>query len=141
MKAGRHVVWMPGGVRTEIHLGADQTAGTFCLLVDYPPVGWSLPAHLHHGVAETVVVLEGEFEMTVAGQTSRLAAGQTIHVAAGVVHGGANTGAITGQRVVIFNPAGMEEFFLEIGERSPSSEVNVARAVAAANRHGWEFVT
>jgi hypothetical protein len=37
MKAGRHAVWMPGGVRTEIHLGADQTAGTFCLLVDYPP--------------------------------------------------------------------------------------------------------
>ena len=131
---------MPGGVRTEIHLGAEQTEGAFCLLVDYPPAGWSLPAHLHHGVAETIVVLEGEFEMTVAGETSQFVAGQTVHVAADVVHAGADVGAGPGRRVVIFSPAGMESFFLEIGQHSSSAEVDQAVAVAAANRHGWEVV-
>ena len=41
------VVWMPGGVRTEIQLHGEDTGGAFCLLLDQPPAGWSLPAHLH----------------------------------------------------------------------------------------------
>jgi hypothetical protein len=34
------VVWMPGGLRTEIYLDGDITDGAFCMLFDYPPVGW-----------------------------------------------------------------------------------------------------
>src|SRR5207302_3373078 len=82
------VVWMPGGVRTEIHLVSDDTDGAFCLLVDEPPAGWSLPPHLHRGVAETIHIVEGEFEMEVGGQRSSLVAGQTIYVPADVVHSG-----------------------------------------------------
>jgi quercetin dioxygenase-like cupin family protein len=140
METEPRVLWMPGDVRTEIHLGAGETGGAFSLLVDYPPVGWSLPAHLHRGVAETILVLEGQFEMTVAGERSRLVAGETVHVAADVVHAGANIGAVPGRRVVIFSPAGMETFFLEIGKPSPGTELDVAAAVAAASRHGWEFL-
>jgi hypothetical protein len=77
MEGELRVVWMPGDVRTKIHLGARETCGAFCLLVDHPPVGWSLPAHLHRGVAETILILEREFGMTVAGERSRLVAGQT----------------------------------------------------------------
>jgi hypothetical protein len=39
------VVWMPGGVRTEIQLTGADTDAAFCLLVDEPPAGWSLPPH------------------------------------------------------------------------------------------------
>ena len=74
------VVWMPGGVRTEIHLVSDDTDGAFCLLVDEPPAGWSLPPHLHRGVAETIYIIEGEFEMEIDGERSALVAGQTVHV-------------------------------------------------------------
>jgi quercetin dioxygenase-like cupin family protein len=130
---------MPGGVRTEIHLSGEDTAGAFCLLVDHPPAGWSLPVHRHAGVAETIHVLEGDFEMTVDGQRSRLEAGQTIHVPADVLHAGGNVGAATGRRVVIFNPAGMEDFFLEIGAASADAKAAPADALAAAKRHGWRF--
>lgn len=71
MSAESRVVWMSGGVRTEIHLDSTQTAGAFCLLVDHPPVGWSLPAHRHRNEAETIHIVEGEFEMDVNGQRSR----------------------------------------------------------------------
>src|SRR4051812_11783022 len=101
-------VWMPGGVRTEVHLGGEETGGAFCLLVDQPPAGWSLPPHLHRGAAETIHVVEGEFEMVIGGQTARLAAGETVHVPAGVVHSGGNIGSAAGRRVVMFSPAGME---------------------------------
>src|SRR2546421_540299 len=105
-----HVVWMPGSVRTEIHLVAEDTGGAFCLLVDHPPAGWSLPAHLHHGVAETV-------------------------------HAGGNVGTTPGRRIVIFTPAGMENFFLEAGTPSEDPEVALRAVLAAAARHGWQFIT
>jgi quercetin dioxygenase-like cupin family protein len=135
------VVWMPGGVRTEIHLDSGKTNGAFCLLVDYPPAGWSLPPHLHRGVAETIYVVDGEFEMTVDELPSRLSAGQTIHIPPDVIHSGGNAGATPGQRVVIFSPAGMEQFFLELGTDSPDTEIDVPEALASAIRHGWRFPT
>ncbi len=92
-----------------------------------------------HGVAETIYVVDGEFEMTVDGRSSRLAAGQAVHVPAGVVHSGGNVGPIAGRRVVLFSPAGMEKFFLEVGTTSAAEEINVSDAVASAIRHGWEF--
>ncbi|MFT3863696.1 MAG: cupin domain-containing protein [Solirubrobacterales bacterium] len=134
------VLFMPGGVRTEIHLNGEDTGGFFCLLVDEPPPGWSLPAHLHAEAAETIHVVAGEFEMTIAGEVERIGAGETVHIPPGVVHSGANVGAETGRRLLTFSPAGMEDFFLEAGTRTPEAEVDRRAALAAARRHGWEFV-
>ena len=134
------VVWMPGGVRTEIQLTGADTGGAFCLLVDEPPAGWSLPAHIHSDAAETIHVLEGEFETTVAGVIERTGPGQTLHIPAGVVHAGGNVGAGLGRRLLIFSPAGMEEFFREAGAPSPDAEVERGAALASALRHGWRFV-
>ena len=134
------VVWMPGGTRTEIHLGAEDTAGAFCLLVDHPPAGWSLPAHLHHGAAETIHIVHGEFEVEMEGRRIALAAGETVHVPADTVHATANVGASEGRRVLVFSPAGMERFFLEAGAPTPDEPPDAAQALATAIRHGWEFV-
>lgn len=140
MEEAPRVVWMPGGVRTEIHLDRVDTQGEFCLLVDHPPVGWSLPQHVHHGIAETIHVVEGEFEVSLAGRPFRLGPGQTIHVPADMIHSTANIGAGPGRRVLIFSPAGMEEFFLQAGAPTAESELDGAEVLAVALRHGWEFV-
>jgi quercetin dioxygenase-like cupin family protein len=135
------VVWMPGRVRTEIHLTGGDTDGAFCVLVDQPPAGWRLPAHRHQGVAETIHIVDGEFEMKVAGQDLRLEAGETVHIPADAVHSGGNVGEASGRRIVIFSPAGMENFFLETGRPSATIEIDAREALASAIRHGWEFVT
>jgi quercetin dioxygenase-like cupin family protein len=134
------VVWMPGRVRTEIHLTAHDTAGAFCLRVDHPPSGWSLPGHLHRGSAETIHIVEGEFEMTIDGQRELLHAGETCHIPPDVVHAGGNVGTAIGRRIVIFSPAGMENFFLEAGAAGEDDEVDARRALTAATRHGWQFI-
>jgi quercetin dioxygenase-like cupin family protein len=134
------VVWMPGGVRTEIHLGSEDTGGALCLLVDEPPAGWSLPPHRHRGEAETIHIVAGEFEMVVGGSAVRLGAGETVCVPPGVVHSGRCVGASGGRRVVVFTPGGMERFFLEAGTATADGQVDLAAALAAAVRHGWEFV-
>jgi quercetin dioxygenase-like cupin family protein len=140
MTSEPEVVWMPGGVRTEIQLTGAETAGAFCLLLDEPPVGWSLPAHIHTNAAETIHVLEGEFETTVAGATERTGPGQTVHIPAGVVHAGGNVGPGPGRRLLIFSPAGMEEFFRAAGAPSSDAEVDRGAALQSALRHGWRFV-
>jgi quercetin dioxygenase-like cupin family protein len=139
MSVQPQVVWMPGGVRTEIHLTGDDTGGAFCLLVDHPPAGWSLPPHIHKDAAETIHVIEGEFEMTVEGRTERLGPGETVHVPAGVLHAGGNVGEGTGRRLLTFTPAGMEEFFREVGTASADAETDRAATLDAALRHGWRF--
>lgn len=131
---------MPGGVRTEIHLTRDHTAGAFCLLIDEPPAGWSLPPHRHRGEAETIHVIDGEFEIDVDGRQVSLVSGESIHIPVGVIHSGRNSGDRPGRRLLIFSPAGMERFFIEAGAATPEVEFDQAHAVASAIRHGWEFV-
>ncbi len=140
MAADPTVVWMPGGVRTEIHLVSEDTGGAFCLLVDHPPAGWSLPPHRHRNEAETIHIIAGDFEMEVDGIRLRASSGQTVHVPRGVIHSAANIGDQPGRRVLLFSPAGMERFFSEAGAPGPDGAPDVAGTLAAAIRHGWEFM-
>lgn len=134
------VVWMPGGVRTEIHLTGEDTAGAFCLLADELPRGWELPPHRHRNEAETMHVLGGEMAVVVDGEERVLRAGETVHVPRGVLHSGRNAGEEALRRVVIFSPAGMEGFFLDAGAATPE-DVDARAVLEAAVSHGWEFVS
>jgi quercetin dioxygenase-like cupin family protein len=131
---------MPGGLKTEIHLGAEDTDGAFCLLVDHPPAGWSLPAHRHKNEAESMYVLEGEFEIDVEGTVSRVSAGQALHVPRGVVHSGGNIGETTGRRVLVFTPGGVERFLVEVGVPDPGIEIDLDAAASVASRYGFDFL-
>jgi quercetin dioxygenase-like cupin family protein len=134
------VLWMPGGVRTEIHLDGAQTDGALCLVVDHPPQGWSLPPHRHLTEAETIHIIVGEFEIELEGEQAHLSAGQTIHIPRGAVRAGANVGAQPGRRLVVFSPAGIEGFFREVGAASPDAEPGGSAVAAVAMRYGWELV-
>jgi quercetin dioxygenase-like cupin family protein len=135
------VVWMPGDVRTEVHVTAAQSAGALCLMVDEPPGGWSLPPHRHSNEAETIHVIHGHFDLDVDGQLSALGPGDTAHVPAGVTHSSANSGKATGRRAVVFSPAGIEGFWLEIGKSQPGYEFDPGEVLTAARRWGWEFLS
>jgi len=130
---------MPGGVRTEIHLSGEDTAGAFCLLRDTLPPGWALPPHRHPEAAETIHVIEGELGYSLQGGEERVATvGETVHVPAGVQHATRNAGPGVLSRLVLFSPAGMERFFLEAGAESPEAS-DPRKALEAALRNGWEF--
>jgi mannose-6-phosphate isomerase-like protein (cupin superfamily) len=133
------VVWMPGGIRTRIVQTGEDTDGAFCLLVDEPPPGWSLPPHRHLREAETILVLEGAFCLDVGGERIELGPGESVVVPAGTTHSGGALGDGGGRRVVIFSPAGLERFFLEVGTAAPDDPVDVRAALESAARFGWEF--
>lgn len=131
---------MPGGVRTEVHLTSAQSGGALCLLIDEPPAGWRLPPHRHSNEAETIHVLAGRFELDIDGERVALGAGDTAHVPVGAPHSGGNVGSETGRRVVIFSPAGVEGFFLEVGKTRPDEAFGEMEVLAAARRFGWDFL-
>jgi mannose-6-phosphate isomerase-like protein (cupin superfamily) len=81
----------------------------------------------------------GELEVVIDGRRSALAPGQTAHIPPDTIHATANPGSTLARRIVIFSPAGMEEFFLEVGAASEEAEIDPRRALASALRHGWEF--
>src|SRR5688500_11842039 len=110
------------------------------MLVDQPPAGWALPPHRHRTEAETIHVVEGAFEMEIDGRRVLLGPGDTAHVPIGVVHSGGNVGSATGKRIVVFSPAGIEEWFREVGTAEPDGAFDAQAALVSAARHGWEFV-
>ena len=86
---------------------ARDTGGAFCLLVDHPPAGWSLPAHRHLGEAETIHVIDGEFEIELRRHAhASVSAGETIHVPRGVMHASANVGEQSGSARGAVQPRG-----------------------------------
>lgn len=127
-------VWLPGPLRIELRLGARETSGAFCLAVDHPPPGWSLPPHRHTNESETIHVLDGRFELEVEGMRRVSGPGDTVHVPRGVEHSGRTLGEAPGRRILVFAPAGIERFFLAAdGERDAS------RLGRLAGKHGWRF--
>src|SRR3954454_22717291 len=123
---------LPGGVHVTIALDGEATGGTLTLLVDRPPVGWSLPPHRHRNESETIHVVAGRFELIVAGERRELGPGDSAHVPRGVLHQGGNIGDEAGQRVVVFAPAGVEGWF-----RAVAAEPD--RAGELALEYGWTF--
>ena len=71
-----------------------------------------------------------------------------VNVPKGTVHNFYNAGTETARLVLTFTPSGIERFFEETLERAPNGaqdppdniEEVAARYVAAAPRHGLEFV-
>lgn len=139
MATNPRVVWLVGGVRTELHLVGHQTGGAFCMLVDHPPPGWSLPTHRHRNEAETIYIIEGTFSMEVEGERWEMGPGDSVHVPQGVIHAGGNIGSEVGRRLIVFSPAGIEGFFEEAGKPTPD-DLDRRTAHAVAIRFGWDFV-
>jgi hypothetical protein len=132
-------VWLPGPLRVDVHLGAHDTGGAFCLVVDHPRPGWALPPHRHAGESETIHVVAGRFEVVVGDERVVAGPGESVHVPRGVRHSGAAIGDEPGKRLLIFAPAGMERFFLDAGTASADEVRDPGHLLALAERHGWRF--
>jgi quercetin dioxygenase-like cupin family protein len=96
-----------------------QTGGKYAIFeVITPPL--SGPPNLHtHPSQETFYTLEGEYEiygMQADGPyTIKATAGAVVHIPGGVPHNYKNVGDTPGRALLIFSPAGMEQFFAELG--------------------------
>jgi quercetin dioxygenase-like cupin family protein len=144
--------WGPGDHYTFLVTGEESGGAYFAMEALVPP-GGGPPAHVHTREDETFYVTEGEIEFVLGDETVIAGPGDFVNVPRGTVHCFRNAGSEPARMVLTFTPAGMERFFEETLESAPSQlapggaqeppdnlEEVAARYVAAAPRHGLEFV-
>jgi quercetin dioxygenase-like cupin family protein len=106
-------VGVVGDTYTILLTGKD-TAGRYCLIDMHVPPGGGPPPH-RHDFEESFTVLEGEIETTFRGKRSTVRAGEAINIPANAPHQFQNKSTQAARLLCVCSPAGMEEFFLEIG--------------------------
>jgi mannose-6-phosphate isomerase-like protein (cupin superfamily) len=106
------------------------------------------PPHIHRREDETFYVLEGTCTFRLGDERITAGPGDFINVPRGMVHCFHNDGTEATRLILTFTPGGMEDFFRDTLERAYDIHAPVpdnvgevaARYVAAAPRHGLEFV-
>ncbi len=101
-----------------ILLSGKDTAGRFAVIDMLIPAGAGPPAH-RHDFEEAFHVLEGQLEVTVRGEPSTVGAGEIANVPANVLHAFRNATDAPVRLLTIVAPAGLEEFFAEVGSPVP----------------------
>ena len=111
-------VALVGDTYTILLTGKD-TGGRYCLIDMHIPPGGGPPPH-RHDFEETFIVLDGEVEFTFRGTKSVVRAGTTVHIPANAPHAFRNGSKSPARLLCICSPAGVEEFFLAVGDRVDS---------------------
>ena len=109
----RHVS-IAGDTYTILVSGA-ETAGRYCLIDMHVPAGGGPPPH-RHDFEEMFTLLEGELEFTFRGKTSAVRAGATVNIPANAPHAFRNVSGAAVRMLCMATPAGLEAFFLEVGD-------------------------
>jgi quercetin dioxygenase-like cupin family protein len=128
------VLRLPGGIEARIHVRGTETGNAFTFLTDVCPPGFALAPHRHAREAETIHITAGALWLEVDGQRREMHPGDTAIIPSGTLHSGGTLSVEPVRRVLVFSPAGMEEFF----ERLASMEEPAAMA-DLATRYGWTF--
>jgi quercetin dioxygenase-like cupin family protein len=144
MNDGSARVYSIVGDRYTYLLTGEQTGGGCFLCEAYVLPGNGTPPHVHSREDETFYVVEGEFEFLVDGAPVRLKAGEHLFARRDVPHNFRNVGPEPGKMIITATPAGLEDFFSEIGAKLsgrddapvPPSPDDIARLIATAPKYG-----
>jgi len=130
-----------------LKLVAAETAGTCTVFESHVPVGEGPPMHIHHRGPEVIYALSGEFDVYREGQPAvRATQGACVFLPQGVPHSFVNAGGAPGRLLFIVMPAGIEDYFAQIGRPTtpdalpqrpagPPAPEQIAFMTAAAEQH------
>ena len=110
--------WFLGGLSI-IKASGETTAGRVAVTENWAPRGHGSPLHVHHREDEWFYVLSGELTFWVDGQTITAQAGSFVYGPRDVPH----TFTVTSNDarfLLVVEPAGFEEFLLELSESAAS---------------------
>ena len=136
----------PIGGGMVVKIRDEYTAGAYSVHDNTIPPGSPGPRpHLHRHHEETFYVLEGELTVRIGPRKIKAPAGSFVVVPRGVVHQPSNPGTQPTRVLLVFSPAGMDQFFEEAAEgRMPLAAVAddlevLERLEAFTEKYGYEF--
>lgn len=111
-------VGVVGDTYTILVTGKD-TAGRYALIDMHVPPGGGPPPH-RHDFEEVFHVLEGEVVITFRGEAAIVQTGETVAIPANAPHTFRNAKDHPARLLCLVSPAGLEEFFVRVGDPLPS---------------------
>jgi quercetin dioxygenase-like cupin family protein len=136
--------WMLGGLY-EVLLSSDETNGAATVMQMTMRKGMGPPSHIHHGVTETVYVVDGTVRCELEGKKFDGGPGSLLRFPPETVE---RIEPTSDARVIItYEPGGIDKFFAEAGEPAkkrempptPTTPPDVQRLSQIAARHGIEM--
>lgn len=115
---------------TFVKVSSADTGGAFALMEDNLKTGFALGLHLHRRHAETFYILEGDVDFYLDGDWLTGPAGSTVHIPPGVEHAVVLPRGKTGKLLMIFQPAGFDQFLKELGALSEQELADEKRVSA-----------
>jgi quercetin dioxygenase-like cupin family protein len=138
-------LWVVGDTYT-LKATAETTDGSLALIEASIPAGSGPPPHVHTSEDEAYYVLEGQIEVLDGERMFLAGPGSFVFIPRGVVHRFRNTGHGHARMLVLFQPAGFEEFLRGVGQPAeagapapPLDDAELARTVQLAPRFGLEL--
>ena len=136
---------IPGGICT-IKATGEDTGGTYAMIEMLIPPQGGPPPHIHSREIESFYILEGSLSFWLSNHKLSGQAGSLVIAPPGLTHTYKNEGDATARVLLLITPAGLEEFFQEVGvpikEESALSEhftpENLERMVETASKYGVE---
>ena len=115
------IPWRPG-YRVWRLAGAEQGVGCSVGVSEVEP-GAGAPLHIHDGIDEVLIVIEGRFEFRIGEEKHEVAAGHTVAIPAGVPHGFTALGPGVSRFYSVFPVIGAfaRTRYLE-GDRAPGAD-------------------
>lgn len=106
------------------------TAGNYDLMMgETPAMVQGPPPHIHHSYKEVFLMVEGEMEFMVNGETKLLKTGESIDILPNTLHTFGNKSDKPCKWVNIHSPKGFAEFFEKLGV--PVAEENAQKKSVA----------
>ena len=126
---GERIAFM--GQVSFVRARGDQTGGAMSLSETRTPAGSGPPPHVHEREDEMFFVLEGEFSMTIGGETTTAGPGTFVFAPRGIPH--AYVANVPSRHLTIVSPPGFERFLADAGEAAIAGPQAMA---AVAARYG-----
>jgi quercetin dioxygenase-like cupin family protein len=138
-----HLVIPPGGGvsydwardHTFVKVAAADTGGAYALMEDNLKREFALGLHLHRAHAETFYILEGDVEFYLDGTWATATPSTTVHIPPGTPHAVALPAGRTGRMLMIFQPAGFDQYLIELAGLTPLELADERRMQALAEKY------
>jgi len=132
-------IWVVGD-RYTIKCSGNDTSGAYALLEAVVPPGAGPPPHIHSREDEAFFVLEGELQFHVEGRSFMASSAAWVTLARGSVHFFKNTGSEPARMLIVVTPAGLEDFFLEIGREAIDGETELVTRRPKTSRSSFRLL-
>jgi quercetin dioxygenase-like cupin family protein len=124
----------------------EQTGSAFSLIDNVGPAAGESPYHVHHNEDEAFYILEGEITVYVGDEKIKAEPGTWVYGPREVPHGFRIEGNSPARFLLLYTPAGFEQFFVEAGESAkaltlpPAEPPDMERLMSVAPKYDIEIL-